>query len=219
MELEGGRAKDLRNSNGLAGGGVGLDEEHAGSRRWACGLRADGPPRKLVHRIEAGALDAIPGQSRVYLAWQEFEAGLAWLLEGLDTVATEYAPRAGNPYVSRIDAGTIELIGESGCKIISSGDLVQRFEATWDEAQAAMHREAEAITTSAFGVAWQAIADATSGGGQVQETAIQQVIMDHYRAHNATTYHPPIVRSEEHTSELQSLVNLVCRLLLEKKKQ
>ena len=27
------------------------------------------------------------------------------------------------------------------------------------------------------------------------------------------------VRSEEHTSELQSLTNLVCRLLLEKKKQ
>ena len=152
-----------------------------------------------MHRIEAGALDAIPGQSRVYLAWQEFEAGLAWLLEGLDTVATEYAPRAGNPYVSRIDAGTIELIGESGCKIISSGDLVQRFEATWDEDQAAMHREAEAITTSAFGVAWQAIAEATSGGGQVQETAIQQVIMDHYRAHNATTYHPPIVARNAHS--------------------
>ena len=27
-----------------------------------------------------------------------------------------------------------------------------------------------------------------------------------------------VMRSEEHTSELQSLVNLVCRLLLEKKK-
>ena len=197
--LDGWLLYDLRNSNVLARRVLGLDEEHAGSRRWACCLRADGPPRKLVHRIEAGALDAIPGQSRVYLAWQEFEAGLAWLLEGLDTVATEYAPRAGNPYVSRIDAGTIELIGESGCKIISSGDLVQRFEATWDEDQAAMHREAEAITTSAFGVAWQAIAEATSGGGQVQETAIQQVIMDHYRAHNATTYHPPIVARNAHS--------------------
>src|SRR5437899_9344615 len=32
----------------------------------------------------------------------------------------------------------------------------------------------------------------------------------------ATT--PPVARSEEHTSELQSLRHLVCRLLLEKKK-
>src|SRR5262249_61199698 len=29
----------------------------------------------------------------------------------------------------------------------------------------------------------------------------------------------PVLRSEEHTSELQSLTNLVCRLLLEKKKK
>src|SRR5690242_21632877 len=33
------------------------------------------------------------------------------------------------------------------------------------------------------------------------------------------TYDRAVVRSEEHTSELQSHVNLVCRLLLEKKKQ
>src|SRR5260370_9254278 len=30
---------------------------------------------------------------------------------------------------------------------------------------------------------------------------------------------PPVLRSEEHTSELQSHLNLVCRLLLEKKKK
>src|SRR5438046_5569857 len=35
--------------------------------------------------------------------------------------------------------------------------------------------------------------------------------------HLRTGYNP--VRSEEHTSELQSLTNLVCRLLLEKKKK
>src|SRR5438046_4571555 len=32
-------------------------------------------------------------------------------------------------------------------------------------------------------------------------------------------WQPASLRSEEHTSELQSLTNLVCRLLLEKKKQ
>src|SRR5437899_11071015 len=32
-------------------------------------------------------------------------------------------------------------------------------------------------------------------------------------------HHAPDTRSEEHTSELQSLRHLVCRLLLEKKKQ
>ena len=199
FELDGWLLYDFRNSNVLARRVLGLDGEHAGSRRWACCLRSDSPPRKLVHRIEAGALEEIPGETRIYLAWQEFEAGLAWLLEGLETVATEYAPRAGNPYVSRIDAGTIELVAESGCQIVSSGDLVQRFEATWDENQVAMHREAEAITTSAFGVAWRAIADATAAGGQVEEAAVQQLIMDHYRDRNAVTYHPPIVARDSHS--------------------
>src|SRR5260370_17902599 len=37
--------------------------------------------------------------------------------------------------------------------------------------------------------------------------------------HWTTTENLPDERSEEHTSELQSHLNLVCRLLLEKKKQ
>src|SRR5262249_59200454 len=38
------------------------------------------------------------------------------------------------------------------------------------------------------------------------------------RKNRATSQIQPSLRSEEHTSELQSLTNLVCRLLLEKKK-
>jgi Xaa-Pro dipeptidase len=199
FELDGWLLYDFRNSNVLARRVLGLDGEHAGSRRWACCLRHDGPPRKLVHRIESGALDRIPGETRVYLAWQEFEAGLAWLLEGLGTVATEYAQRAGNPYVSRIDAGTIELVRESVGQVVSSGDLVQRFEATWDQHQADMHFQAETITTSAFDMAWHAIAAATADGGRISETDVQQLIMDHYRKHQAVTYHPPIVARDSHS--------------------
>ena len=199
FKLDGWLLYDFRNSNVLARRVLGLDGEHAGSRRWACCLRHDGPPRKLVHRIESGALDSIPGETRVYLAWQEFEAGLAWLLEGLGTVATEYAQRAGNPYVSRVDAGTIELVRESVGQVVSSGDLVQRFEATWDQHQADMHFQAETITPSAFDMAWHAIAAATADGGRISETDVQQLIMDHYRKHQAVTYHPPIVARDSHS--------------------
>src|SRR5437016_8123634 len=38
-------------------------------------------------------------------------------------------------------------------------------------------------------------------------------------ARRAIRAHADVPRSEEHTSELQSLTNLVCRLLLEKKKK
>src|SRR5688572_31281635 len=48
-------------------------------------------------------------------------------------------------------------------------------------------------------------------------------LFDHGELRAAMTYHNlrsyPVKRSEEHTSELQSQSNLVCRLLLEKKKK
>src|SRR5438093_4277129 len=43
--------------------------------------------------------------------------------------------------------------------------------------------------------------------------------VDLRRAHEARIHLDVLLRSEEHTSELQSLTNLVCRLLLEKKKK
>ncbi|MBQ18860.1 MAG: hypothetical protein CMJ65_17270 [Planctomycetaceae bacterium] len=201
FQLDGWLLYDFRNSNVLARRVLGLEDQPPGSRRWACCIPAEGPPRKLVHRIETAALDNVPGDTQVYLSWQEFEAGLSTLLEGLGTVASEYASRAGNPYISRIDAGTIELVRESGCTLVSSGDLVQRFEATWSPQQWEMHREAETITTSAFALAWQAIADAVREQGEVEELAIQQLIVDHFNAHDATTYHPPIVGVGPHSGD------------------
>ena len=113
------------------------------SRRAAGGSSTSFPRRasrrKLVHRIETGALDDLPGEKTVYLRWQELEAGVAELLRGSRRVAMEYAPRVSNPYVSRVDAGTIELVRGCGVEVVSSGDLIQQFEATWDDDQWQMH--------------------------------------------------------------------------------
>src|SRR5256885_2410770 len=43
-------------------------------------------------------------------------------------------------------------------------------------------------------------------------------VEEYHRMGEAGIFHPEARRSEEHTSELQSPCNLVCRLLLEKKK-
>ena len=135
------------------GGCSGLDQKPAGTRRFFYFIPVKGTRRKLVHRIETAALDDLPGEKTVYLTWQELEAGVAEMIEGCRRVAMEYAPRVSNPYVSKVDAGVLELVRATGVDVVSSGDLIQQFEATWDDDQWQMHREAEQFTTSAFDLA------------------------------------------------------------------
>lgn len=184
---------DFRASNVLARRVLGMGEMPVGSRRFFYFIPATGTPQKLVHRIEMGALDHLPGEKNVYLKWQELEAGIAKLLNGCNTVAMEYSPRVSNPYVSKVDAGTIEMVRSLGVSVVSSGDLIQLFEATWDDDQIRMHFEAEKVTNSAYEVAWKFIADEVRSRGQTNEPAVRDVIMAHFAKHGLTTYHPPIV--------------------------
>src|SRR5438270_4490645 len=98
---------DFRGLNVLARRVLGLASDAMLSRRWFYFVPAQGEPRKLVHRIEPHALDLVPGVALTYLRWQELEAGVAGLVTGSRRVAMEYVPRNANPYVSRVDAGTV----------------------------------------------------------------------------------------------------------------
>lgn len=126
--LDGWLMAEFRGSNVPARRVLGLDDRSFTSRRLYYCVPAVGEPRKLVHRIENGVLDGLPGGKTVYLKWQELEAGLARLVGGMKRVAMEYSPRNGNPYVAKVDAGTVELVRSFGPEIVSSGDLIQLFE-------------------------------------------------------------------------------------------
>src|SRR5438067_5203457 len=167
LGLDGWLLYDFRGLNVLARRVLGLNPEHILSRRWFYFVPARGEPKKLVHRIESGALDAYPGSKRVYLRWQELEAGVGALVKGSKRVAMEYVPRNANPYVSRVDAGTVELVKSCGVEVVPSGDLVQLFEATWSDEQWAMHLEAARHTRSAYDVAWRFIAERMRENGSV----------------------------------------------------
>jgi Xaa-Pro aminopeptidase len=192
---------DFRGSNLPARRVLDLEGKPAGTRRFLYAIPARGLPGKLVHRIESGALDHLPGERTVYMRWQEWEAGVAALVKGLGRVAMEYAPRGGNPYVGRVDAGTVELVRSCGAEIVSSGDLVQRFEAAWDDDQWRMHRAAEAQTRAAYARAWGFIAERTGPGGTVGEAEVQAAILDHFHEFGLTTYSPPIVAVGPHSGD------------------
>ncbi len=192
---------DFRGSNVLARRILDLSGRAMTSRRLYYAIPAEGPPRKLVHRIEPHSLDHLPGEARIYLRWQELEAGIAALVGGMSRVAMEYSPRNANPYVSRVDAGTIELVRSCGVEVASSGDLAQLFEAAWDDDQWRMHQTAETFTRAAYDLAWGLIASRTRDGETIGECEVQNAIMDHFARNGLTTDHPPIVAVGPHSGD------------------
>lgn len=184
---------DFRGSNVLAQRVLGLKPDQVGSRRYFYFIPAKGEPQKLVHRIETSALDHLPGGKTIYLKWQELESGVQAMVSKCAKLAMEYSPRNANPYISRVDAGTVELVRSFGPDVLPSGDLIQLFEATLTPAQQKLHFDAAVHTNTAYDRAWKFIADQVRGAGQVEESAVRAEIMQHFAEHGMETYHPPIV--------------------------
>lgn len=199
--LDGWLLYDFRGINVLARRILGMADTHMLSRRWFYFVPAEGEPKKLVHRIEPAALDQVPGSKRVYLRWQELEAGVESLVKGAKRIAMEYVPRNANPYISRVDAGTVELVQSFGIEIVPSGDLIQRFEACWDDEQWAMHLEAAKHTNSAFSVAFGFIADNVRKKNPIRETTVQKVILDHFERNGVMADHAPIIAVGPHSGD------------------
>lgn len=192
---------DFRGSNLLAQRVLRMPDGFHGSRRYFYFIPARGEPQKLVHRIETGSLDHLPGQRHIYLRWQELEAALQAIVSGSRQVAMEYSPRNANPYVARVDAGMVELIRSFGPEIGSSGNLIQYFEARWSPEQWQMHLEADRLNQAAFGLAWKLIADHARSGKSLRETDVQDFVMDYYGKHGMTTYSAPIVGVGPHSGD------------------
>jgi Xaa-Pro dipeptidase len=162
--LDGWLLYDFNGSNPIAGRLSGLASSgKMTTRRWYYLVPAKGTPRGLVHAIERHNLDHLPGEKRAYAGREELATGLRDLLQGMKRIAMEYSPGNAIPYVSRVDAGTIEAVRQSGVEVLSSGDLVQRFEAVWSDDALTTHQRAAdrlyRIKDRAFELVRQRLAD------------------------------------------------------------
>lgn len=141
-KLDGWLFYDFRKSNPVAFQVLSLPQDAFFSRRWFYYIPALGEPVKLVSSVESHVLGELPGKRLVFRTWQEMQAYLGDILRGGRRVAMEYSSMNAIPYLSRVDAGTLELVRAFGAEVISSGDLAQRFGSRLSEAQMESHREA-----------------------------------------------------------------------------
>jgi len=148
---------DHHHRDPIGGRILGLDEKAHVTRRWYYLVPAEGEPRKLVHRIEQGRLDSLPGEKGLYSSWRELAAGLEAMLFDARRIAMQYSPNNAIMYVSMVDAGTVEFLRGLGKEIVSSADLVSRFEAVLSEEQAASHGAAQQAIDAILAEGWKEI--------------------------------------------------------------
>ena len=192
--LDGWLLYDFHGSNPIAARLAGLTSgTHMTTRRWYYLIPAKGQPRGLVHAIERHNLDALPGEQTVYSGREQLEAGLTHLLSGLKKVAMEYSPMCAIPYLSRVDAGTVEMVRARGVDVVSSGDLVQQFEAAWTDEQLATHRAASESLYRIKDRAFAMASDAMSRGVSLTEYELQQHMMRWFDEEGLVTDSPPVV--------------------------
>ena len=157
---------------------LGLPEHGMATRRWYYLAPAQGQPLKLVHRIESGQLDQLPGEKKVYASWQEHQQLLEEMLKPFPTLAMQYSPRNQIPSISLVDAGTIDLVRSFGRNVVSSADLVQQFEARWSPAAFESHLEAGRLIDAIVAETFLEIGRRVDSSGETDEFSIQQFILE-----------------------------------------
>lgn len=188
---------DFRGSDPLAYRILGLDAAQISTRRWYYFIPVEGDPAGIVSSVEPHRLDSLPGAKHIFLSWQQLHAALAKTLTGRRRVLMQYSPGNAIPYISRVDAGTVELVRQLGIEVASSADLVQQFEAVWSADQWRSHLRAAKGVRETVDEAFAYIRQ----HAPVSEYAVQQFILQCFAARGLVANHPPIVAINAHSAD------------------
>lgn len=195
--LDGWLFYSFRDSDPIASNILSMPTEgHFATRRWFYYVPQSGEPTRILHSIERSVLDHLPGNKLIYLPWQQLHSHLKSTLTASSAhprVAMQYSAEAAIPYLSRVDAGTVELIRSFGVEIVSSADLVQRFESAWGDEQLAMHDEAARGLYESVKSAFEEIGRRIKAGTPTTEYDIQQYILNCFTDRGMFSKDPPIV--------------------------
>jgi Xaa-Pro aminopeptidase len=180
---------------------LGLNPVRTATRRWYYLIPANGDAKGLVHAIESGVLEGLPGQKQIYSSWGAQVDGLKKLLAGCKRVAMQYSPQCAIPYVSLVDGGTLELVRSAGVEVLSSANLVQLFEARWTAQQLEMHLEAGRRVDRVRADAFRKIGAVLNAGGKITEWDVNRFIRDGFARSGLITDHGPIVAVNANMSD------------------
>jgi Xaa-Pro aminopeptidase len=171
------------------------------TRRWFYFVPAKGTPKKLVHKIEMQSLAALPGGTLYYSAQDELRKNLKKMFGRAKSVAMQYSPKNAIPYVSMVDAGTVELVRSCGPRVVSSADLVQKYEACWSAEQLESHLSAGVIIDRIVREAFQLAAKSVQEKRTLTEFDLKNWILKEFAAAGLWTEEGPDIAVNAHASD------------------
>lgn len=199
--LDGWLFYDFHNRDPIAIRILNIDPKRFTSRRWYYFIPANGTPKKLVHRIESWKLDNLPGEKFIYLPWKEQHNLLKIILGNSKKVAMQYSPFNSIPYVSTVDAGTVELVKSFGVEVVSSSNLVSLFESHLTDEEIESHSRAGFLMHKIKDAAFTEIARRIKSGSNPTEFEIHKYMLELFSEYNLTTNDGPIVAVNEHAAD------------------
>lgn len=199
--LDGWLLYDFQGSNELARYFLELPTHLMTTRRFFYWIPVAGEPIKLLHAIEQHVLDSLPGIKRIYSSWQSLESQLALALKGAKRVAMEYSPKNAIPYVSLVDAGTVDLVRSFGVEVVSSADFLALFTAVLSDEQMASQIRAAKLLDQIVGSAWDWIRDHLMKDQKITEYDVQQKILADFKKFHLVADHNPIVAVNAHSAD------------------
>lgn len=191
---------DFQQTNGPALKFLKFGPEKHSTRRWFYLIPDRGNPVRLVHSVESGILDHLPGETRTYFGRNALIERLGYLVPAGSRVAMEYSPMGRLPNVSRVDAGTVELVQSLGAEIVSSGDLLQWFSCRWDKGALDSHRKAATVLRNTVTRVWNLVTDQL-GSEELTEYRVQKFMLKYMKSKGCITDHPPIVAVGDHSAD------------------
>lgn len=191
---------DFRGSNPAFARLLGQSELKS-TRRAFLYIPRGGEPRMLIHHVDAGNFARLGIEVQPYGGRDEMLVQLVALLDGARQVLMEYSPGNAIPYVSRVDAGTLELVRSLGVNVLSSGDTLAAVVAAWDEADVASHQRAADMLYRAKDVLFARLRESLLRGEEWDEVMAQRFLVEHFEREGFACDHPPIIAVNQHAGD------------------
>ena len=158
-----------------------------------------GNPELIVSYVDQNRFDHLNITTHLWVSRIEMLTLLQKTLHDSKNVAMEYSSMGLLPRISKVDAGTIEIIRQMGLEISSSADLVQYATQRWNNKQLQSHLNASNLLTETVKAAFEYIG--TNINSKPSEFEVAEFIRHQFSKNGLHSPDGPVVAVNQHAAD------------------